>query len=214
MAIIGERMIDWLNANEGFVMTVLTLVYAIATLIYVFFTYRISKANECAVSAMREQLGATKDAAEATLVRAFLDDYFSQGISDAMRLLQDWKAKNGDDFAAAWLKHLQASDDKARQVDQARRLVKAYFEKAARIFSAELIRPKILQKIAYVAAINIYYDIIDPLERELNPGKNAETIELLMKHCGRHNEGELIRTVSLARDQQPNEAVNSGAERV
>jgi len=194
-------MVIWLNANQGFVMMVLTTVSVVATTIYVFLTYRIGKANEQAVSTMREQLEATKDAAEATLVRAFLDDYFSQGISVALQRLRDWKEQNGDEFASAWLTRRQAGDEKAHQVDQARRTIKAYFEKTARIFSAGLIRPKILHQIAYVAGVNIYYDIVDPLERELNPGRSPETIELLKRHCGRYIEGELIRAVPPARDE-------------
>ena len=49
----------------------------------------------------------------------------------------------------------RARDTTACDVDQARRHVKAYFEKAARIFSAGLTRPKILQQIAYVGGLNI-----------------------------------------------------------
>ena len=84
-------------------MEFLTALLILVTGVYVFFTYRIGRANEQAVATMREQLEATKDAAEAALVRAFLDDYFDPAMSEALRKLRQWQEQNGDSFASEWL---------------------------------------------------------------------------------------------------------------
>jgi hypothetical protein len=177
----------------------LTIILIFVTVIYVYFTYQISKANEQAVAVMQQQITVTRRVAEATLVKEFANDYFTYEMSWSLRILRKWKEQNGDQFASIWLTRLHSDDIEARKeahkVDKARRYVAGYFEKAARIFSVSLIRQQAFRAIAYAAGINIYYDVIDPLTFELNPERSPQTIEILLSQCGRYTEGEQVRPV-------------------
>ena len=70
--------------------------------------------------------------------------------------------------------------------------MKGYFEKAGRIFSARIVRENVFRQIAYVAALNVYYDVIDILELALNPDRSSATKGLLLKYCGRYKDAERV----------------------
>lgn len=89
-----------------------------------------------------------------------------------------------------------SNDSEAAQVDRARRKVKSYFEKAVHIFSAGVVRQNVFRQIVYVAALNVYYDILDPLELALNPDRSSATKDLLLKCCGRYTEAERVVEIS------------------
>ena len=100
-----------------------------------------------------------------------------------------------DDFAAKWYELLQKGDEQALLVDKARRKVKAYFHKAARLREYKLIQKKTLKGLAYWDGINIYYDIVDPLELALNPDGRRVERDLLMDEIGRYETRQLLTFV-------------------
>jgi hypothetical protein len=138
---------------------------------------------------------ATKNAAEAAIVRDFLKDYFAPEMSSALRILYDWKKNSGESFATSWIDRLGRGDPDARQVDQARRLVKSYFEQASRLFSNNLISRESFRAIARVAGNITYYDIVDNLELSINQGRDGTTLETMKEHIGRFDGTEKIRHV-------------------
>ena len=135
---------------------------------------------------------ATMDTAEAALMKAFFDDYFDQTMSDALRLLVQWKEQHDNAFASKWVQLFLSNDSEAEHVDRARRKVKGYFEKALHVFSAGVVRPNVFRQIISVAALNVYYDILDPLELALNPDRSSATKDLLWQCCGRYREAERV----------------------
>ena len=48
-------MIDWLNSNEGFIMTILTFVYVVATIVICFFNGKSTKSINKQLKESREQ---------------------------------------------------------------------------------------------------------------------------------------------------------------
>ena len=147
-------------------------------------------------AATQDSAKATMDTAEAALIKSFFDDYFDQTMSDALRVLAGWKEQHDKAFASSWIQLLLSNDPEASQVDRARRKVKSYFEKAVHIYSAGVVRPSVFRQIVYVAALNVYYDVLDPLELALNPDRSSATKDLLLKCCGRYTEAERIVGIS------------------
>ncbi len=148
-------------------------------------------------AATHASVKATMDTAEAALIKSFFDDYFDQSMSDALRILLRWKEQHDKAFASMWIQLLQSDNTEAAEVDRARRKVKGYFEKAVRMFSAGVVRQNVFIQIAHVAALNVYYDILDPLELALNPNRSSATKDLLLKCCGRYEDAEHVAKISL-----------------
>lgn len=138
----------------------------------------------------RRSANASRAAVEAQLVKAFMDDYFLDDMSRALRCLQQWKAGRGDGYAAKWLEGVRAADPEATEVDGARRRVKGFFEKAVRLYQGGLVKDPQLHSIAYVHGLNVYYDVVIGLEEALNPGRDRESDELLQRTLGRYLHGK------------------------
>lgn len=138
---------------------------------------------------------ATRNAAEGQLVSAFLNEYASPEMLRYLRILRIWESKQGDKFEEKWRKALESADDKALEVDQARRYVKSYFLKALRLYESSYVTEAFLKQIASVDGINIMYDIVEPLERALNPAYDKERFEKLRKLCGRSRTTRLLRPI-------------------
>jgi hypothetical protein len=79
--------------------------------------------------------------------------------------------------------------------DDSRRKVKGYFHKAARLYFAGVIRLPTLRELVSVAGLNVYYDVIDPMERALNSSRNPRTVEFLKREVGRYAETERIEAI-------------------
>lgn len=136
---------------------------------------------------------AIKTTAEAQLVIRFLDQYSEWRMLESLRILRNWKAENGTEFADEWRKALEASDDEAIEVDKARRHVSHYFYKALRLYEAGYVGSDFLKEVGKVDGINIYYDIVEELEYALNPAYGSSTFEKLRRLLGRSGTGKLIR---------------------
>lgn len=54
------------------------------------------------------------------------------------------------------------------------------------LFDAGLVRRRTFEEIAYTSGVNLYYDIIVPMEIALDPKKRQRTCEILKKYIGRY----------------------------
>ena len=148
-----------------------------------------------AARATRNAVLATRDTAEASLVYSFRRDYSKQVMSDGMRRLGDWRRDNDNDFAETWLSRLKKKDSAAVKVDEDRRRVKSYFETAADLQKNGFIREQAYRTICFVAGINIYYDVVYPIEKALNPDGSSRLYDYLMNTIGRHRYAEDVEPV-------------------
>jgi hypothetical protein len=114
-----------------------------------------------------------------------MKDYFEEDMSEALRALTSWSAAHGADFARVWHEAYRRSDQEAVALDKARRQVKAFFDRAVRLFEANLVSKTAFHEIAYTHGLNVYYDVVVPLEYELNPTRRKRTDEALMREIGR-----------------------------
>lgn len=147
-----------------------------------------------AVAAWRSARATTR-AAEAQLFSAHYAAYGEPEMLRSLRVLRQWKSDNGDEFEVKWKKSLDANEDSAHEVDQARRKVKFYFFQALRLYEAGYVSKKFLKEVAAVDGVNILYDIVEPLEYALNPRFDSSRFEKLRKLCGRSRTGRLIAPV-------------------
>lgn len=131
-----------------------------------------------------------------------IDQYFDPGMAQALRVLGKWKQDKGEGFAKVWSDDLdevrvvdEARRAEAQVIDDARRKVKGFFHKVAKLHFAGVIRASTVREIVYVAGLNIYLDVIDPMELALNPSRRPRTYEFLKAQFGRYTEAEKIRPV-------------------
>jgi hypothetical protein len=137
----------------------------------------------------RRSATASQAALEAQLLKNFMDDYFLDDMSEALRTLVDWKKAGDEAFAATWLDKLSKGDQTAKAVDVARRRVKGFFHKAARMRKGGLVSKGSLALLASVNGLNVYLDVVIPLEDALNAGRDREADDLLKRELGRYEHG-------------------------
>ena len=109
-----------------------------------------------------------------------------------------WKAEKGDEFEFKWKKALDAGDETAHKVHQARRHVKSYFMRALRLHESGYVSKRFLHEVCSFDGINILYDIVEPLEYALNQAYDRSKFSSLRKICGRAGTGKLIPPVPLS----------------
>lgn len=134
----------------------------------------------------RNAAKASRAAVEAQAVYSAMSDYFQPEMAEALRTLRAWAEKHGNNFATIWLQEFKARNHEALEVDRARRQLKGYFVKAARLRSGGLIEDNAFRAVAYVHGLNLYYDVVVPLDLALNPTVLRDTEQLLQNTLGRY----------------------------
>ena len=133
----------------------------------------------------RRSANAARRAVEAQVLKSFLDEYAQPVMSDALRALRDWKDTHKEHFAQHWLSQLEAEDAEAKRVDVARRHVKAFFVNATRMHLGGLIDETLFRHAVERQGLNIYLDVVGPLEDVLNPGRDRTPEERVRAIVGR-----------------------------
>jgi predicted PurR-regulated permease PerM len=138
---------------------------------------------------------ATQSTEEAQMYIQFMNEYGSDEMRDNLRRLRNWYNEQGQEFAQKWLEALEKGDPKAQEVDRARRHVTFYFYKAVNLLDAGLVSKPVVRRIASVSGIDIWYTIVEPLDKALNPDYDKRSYETLRKICGRYITGQLLRPI-------------------
>ncbi len=133
---------------------------------------------------------ATLTATKAELVRAFMEEYAKQEMSDHLRCLVRWQRDNPKNFPEKWLNEFNQNTKIADEVDTARRQVKGYFEKAARLHEGGFLDDKTLKLVALRYGINVYFDIVCPIESAFNPKRDRSAENSLKRLVGYYDKGE------------------------
>ena len=142
----------------------------------------------------------TKRASEGQLFLSLFAEYECPEMLCALRMLRN-EAEKGPGFAAEWMKALQASDSVAQEVDRARRRVQHYFLGALRLHEARYASRRLLRSLCAVDGINILYDVVEPLEAELNKHYDRLAFSTLKKLCPRSD--ALVGPVPVPQDDKP-----------
>ena len=141
---------------------------------------------------------ATRRAAEAQLFSTHYAEYGTAEMLRALRVLRVWHSDMGNEFEIKWKKALDANEERAHEVDQARRYVKFYFMKVLRLHESGYVNKRFLKELTAVDGINILYEIVEPLEFALNARFDVSKFNRLKKLCGRAGTGRLIAPVQPA----------------
>ena len=132
---------------------------------------------------------ASKEAIKGQIVQTAMIEYSQPQMASDLRTLKDWEKTHKGDFATEWLKQLNDNKPQAFEVEDARRRVKYYFIRAVNMRLTNFIDDKTFKLISYVHGINIFYDIVFPLELKLNPSASTKEKEYLEKIVGRYEQG-------------------------
>ena len=136
----------------------------------------------------RRAADASKKSIEAQIVYTAMTEYFGKEMVSNLRILRDWKDKYKDNFATKWWHEFKEENPEAKKVDAARRQVKGFFVKAERLHSNKIISDSALKAVAHVHGIDIFYDIVCPLDKKLNPNDPIKTETYLVKNVGRYEQ--------------------------
>jgi hypothetical protein len=156
------------------------------------FTGLAALASVAAAWGSRASALATRRAAEAALIASFLDVYFNPKMADALRTLREWKDAHQLDFVGEFRSGVSRGDPKAQQVDQSRRYVKSYFRKIVSLIQTNMISEPAAQVMGRVAALELYYEIIDPLELAIDPDRDPFIVQTLMSKFGRYSSKRIL----------------------
>jgi len=131
---------------------------------------------------------ATRTAAEAQILLDLLKDYATQDMSDALRTLRGWYAKDRKGFAARWKADLTDRIPVAIAVDHARRRVTSYFLNVDRLHRAKLISRDTWRAAVDKDGLAVLLVVGQELERRLNPKVDLSFVERLRKLCPERTE--------------------------
>lgn len=136
---------------------------------------------------------AARRAAEAAACLRLVDKYESDRMLRALRTLRTSRPESVDitAWAAQWLTEMHKDEaDRAqwaKEVDLARREVSGYFFWLGRLYEGGLATRRLIRTAGWVAGINLFFDVCEPLERALNPADYAERVfRLLERLVGRY----------------------------
>ena len=155
-----------------------------------------------AVSALASAIAAftslaqAKGTAQGNEVSAYLrlmEDYGDPAMREALlELGKFWRERKGSftDAGAAWSALNEADPDAANAVRRHSRLVSNYFGNAARLFEAGLISRKLFRLLISRPGLNVYYEIVVPINVVRNPaGHTAHYVRLLKRVVKQYADG-------------------------
>ena len=116
---------------------------------------------------------------EGLLLNNLLRDYSSPEMLEAIRVLVDWKEKNGESFADKWIKLAEQGNPDTLTVDKARRMVSHYFRRAITLYNGGYVSKSFLKAVCSSSSTGIIFDIVLPLELALNPSFDIDFFEVL-----------------------------------
>jgi hypothetical protein len=115
----------------------------------------------------------TRKATRAQLMASLLDSYDAPEMFEAMLLLREaWDAADG--YIEEFRLRYPSTDEvlggaKPTEIDHARRRVAAHFLKVHRLWKSGLLTDDDVKAVLSRDQVTFYFEVIEPLQRELNP---------------------------------------------
>jgi hypothetical protein len=118
-------------------------------------------------------------AAQATLFLSLQRQYASDEMLEALRTLRSWREEQGADFASKWEQQWETNPG-TRAVDESRRRVSHSFGAIADLYRAGLLSEPLARALTPRDSA-ILFEIVEPLERQLNPNYNRSHFKTLRR---------------------------------
>jgi len=125
----------------------------------------------------------TRKAAEGERLNRFLEKYSETEMLRALRRLRNLEHIHGKGFAEKWKRSLDKEEPKAMEVELARRHVSHYFQRALYLYETGYVSERFVKAVGSYGGIDILYEIVEPLEYELNSDYDRTIFEKLRKIC-------------------------------
>ena len=119
--------------------------------------------------------------AATTLILKFRDRYATNDMLIDLHNLCAWRDKHSPKFAQTWGKKRQQGDKEALIVDASRRRVSHFFSSIADLRGAGLVPKQIKGLLTDFDGLDVFYSVVQPLERELSPDYNETPFKTLRK---------------------------------
>lgn len=132
---------------------------------------------------VKETSVASTNLAEGQLVNDFLKQYSDKSMLEALRVLDTWQKEQGIDFDEKWIQLLRQGDSKALEVDVARRKVSHYFQNALSLYEKGYASARFMEIICGHSGIDIFYKIVEPLERAQDREYDKKPFAKLRQIC-------------------------------
>src|SRR5262249_33874912 len=114
-----------------------------------------------------------------TLILKFRDQYATNEMLIDLRKLREWQDKHGPNFAATWRDKFRQNDEEALIVDASRRRVSHFFSSIVDLRDAGLVPKRTEKLLTDFDGLDLLYSVVEPLERELNPGYDKTRFDKL-----------------------------------
>lgn len=150
----------------------------------------------------------TREATQSQLYIRLMEEYGSEEMSDALRGLREFKEDSIHAQHILLLRDILARDPKLQKeaikseydnsskqlkiilgtgnYDANRRIVKRYFLKVLGLYENGFLTEKRIKELGKVAGIDLFYDVIEPLEFALDKDFNISNFNTLKNICGRY----------------------------
>jgi len=137
-------------------------------------------------------LVSTQRNSEASLVLEFMKEYSSSEMSNALRLLRQYKDTYGEGFASKWLNDLRDGGEEAKEIDRARRKVSHYFQRGHKLYVSGYVKKRFIQSAMLVDGVALYLDVNKPLEIALGA---SPTQDVFTFYESENNKNYYVRKV-------------------
>lgn len=118
---------------------------------------------------------------EASLWPDFNRRYKTDEMSLAVKSLTNWYFDHPTDFVALWLDQLGDGSAEAKQLDLHRRTVSMFFVDIASLYRDRIISKRFAKFIANQAGLNVFYQVVVPMNMAQRPARTKEAVKYLKK---------------------------------
>jgi hypothetical protein len=117
--------------------------------------------------------------AQATLFLSLQRQYASGEMLEDLHKLRSWREVQGADFVSKWQEQLETNPE-ARSVSESRRRVSHFFGAIADLYRVGLLSEPLARALTPRDSA-ILFEIVEPLERQLNPNYNRVHFKTLRR---------------------------------
>ena len=127
----------------------------------------------------------TRRAAVGVLVNDLLKEYKTVPLRDALRRLEP-HANDVGTWVESWWERQGAHDAEAQNDEDARYLINGFFNRVADLERAGLLTGSAVRLLVQQRGINIWYGVVEPMTKKLDPNIADSPFEVLRKRWLKH----------------------------
>ena len=152
---------------------------------------------------------------EATFFQDFNNRYKSKAMETAIRALVLFYFDNPTSFVDRWHQGRAAGSRESLEIDSHRRVVSTYFGDIARLVESRHISHDFARMVTDVPGLNVFYEIVSPMNRTLRRPTSVEKILSTLKKLHVRFESGLYdpREIDRSAKDIDHSAINAGSNR-